>query len=46
MRTLVLVGRLSVLNDGVLSCQVEQESVLGSPEVRECYWGKQADAKG
>jgi branched-chain amino acid transport system ATP-binding protein len=45
-KILDLIERLSVLNDGVLICQGEPESVLGSPEVRECYWGKQADAKG
>lgn len=37
-----LIERLSVLNDGVLICQGEPDAVLSDPEVRECYWGKQA----
>ncbi|MCL4746680.1 MAG: ABC transporter ATP-binding protein [Burkholderiaceae bacterium] len=37
-----LVERLSVLNDGSLICEGSPQAVLDDPEVRACYWGKQA----
>jgi branched-chain amino acid transport system ATP-binding protein len=37
-----LVERLSVMNGGRVICEGAPEQVLQDPQVRECYWGKEA----
>ncbi|MEW5912227.1 MAG: ABC transporter ATP-binding protein [Thermodesulfobacteriota bacterium] len=39
-----LVERLSVMNEGSLICEGEPGAVLGDPNVRECYWGRDTNA--
>jgi len=39
-----LVERLSVMNEGRLICEGTPDDVLCNPQVRECYWGKEAAA--
>jgi branched-chain amino acid transport system ATP-binding protein len=35
-----LVERLCVMNEGIIICEGDPDSVLCDPSVRECYWGK------
>ena len=39
-----LVERLSVMNEGRIIAEGDPEEVLRNPDVRECYWGKEANA--